>query len=196
MTWMLTATGACLDLRFIAADAICIDDVAHHLSQLNRFTGAACRPYSVAEHSLLVVQILEHAGETSPHVLQAALLHDAHEAYTSDLSTPMKQRVGTSWHAVEQQVAHAVRQRFGVLVPSKIAATRIQDADLTALSTERAQLMPDRGPEWACTVMHPPVDWVRLSERLHMTWQDWRQAFLDRYQELEFARELTRTAGV
>src|ERR1700754_1012877 len=47
MTWMLTATGVAFDLRFIKADAIDIADIAHHLAQINRYTGACRRPYSV-----------------------------------------------------------------------------------------------------------------------------------------------------
>lgn len=189
MTWMLTSTGACLDLRFIAEDAIGIDDIAHHLSQINRFTGACLRPYSVAEHSLLVVQILQQAGETSPYVLMAALLHDAHEAYTTDVSTPMKQVVGQAWHDIEAQVQHAVQRRFCVVTASAVWRNRIRDADLTALSTERAQLMPDTGPDWPCTHTHPPADWVRLADREAMTWRDWRQAYLDAFAELEFGRQ-------
>lgn len=188
MTWMLTATGACIDLRFIAQDAIRIEDIAHHLAQLNRFTGAATRPYSVAEHSLLVVEILEHMGHTSPTVLLAGLLHDAHEAYTSDLSTPMKQAVGSGWHAVETQVEHAVQMQFAVVAATRANADLIKRADLTALSTERAQLLPPDGPEWPCTRMHPPADWVDLQSRAAFTWQDWRQAFIDRFLELNAAR--------
>lgn len=188
MTWMLTSSGALLNLRFIADDAIRVEDIAHHLAQINRFTGACARPYSVAEHSLLVVQIMEHMGISNPHALLAGLMHDAHEAYTTDLSTPMKDAVGAAWHAVENQVKHAVRRKFALLVASQVAAHGIEIADLTALSTERAQLMPPDGPEWPCTRMHPPVPWVRLSDRLHMTWQDWRQAFLDKHAELEDAR--------
>ena len=187
MTWMLTATGACIDLRFIAADAIRLEDIAHHLSQLNRF-GACARPYSVAEHSLLVVQIMEHAGVTSPHVLMAGLMHDAHEAYTSDLSTPMKDAVGPAWHAVENRVKHAVRRHFSVLVASQSGAQAIKAADLTALSTERAQLMPPDGPDWPCTRMHPPISWAVLADRLRMSWEDWRQAFIDKHDELDHAR--------
>ena len=188
MTWMLTATGACLDLQFIAQDAIRIEDIAHHLSQINRFTGACIRPYSVAEHSLLVVQIMEDRGVINPHVLMAGLLHDAHEAYCTDLSTPMKAAVGPSWYAVENRVKHAVRQHFAVLVASQSGAHSIESADLAALSTERAQLMPPDGPEWPCTRMHPPISWVHLDSRHHWTWQDWRQAFLDKYAELEHLR--------
>lgn len=189
MTWMLTSTGRTVDLRFIGAEMICIEDIAHHLAQINRFTGACLRPYSVAEHSLLVVQILEdHMGITHPSALLAALLHDAHEAYTADLSTPMKQAVGAGWHAIELQVQHAVQRNFAISVASQAHADIIKRADLTALSTERAQLLPPDGPPWACTHMHPPITSIHLADRHAFTWQDWRQAYVDKFMELDALR--------
>ena len=188
MSWMLTATGAKVDLRWIGADSISLLDIAHHLAQLNRYTGACSRPYSVAEHSLLVVQLLEHDGETNPSLLQAALMHDAHEAYTADLSTPMKQVVGAAWDIEESRVQKAVLQRFALAEAFCRFASVIKHADMLALSTERAQLLPDSGPAWPVTQTHPPARWVDLSQRAGFDWQDGRQAFLDKFAELSLQR--------
>lgn len=191
MTWMLTASGANVDLRFIAQGTIDILDIAHHLAQINRFTGACSRPYSVAEHSLLVCELVERAIgilPADPSVLLAALMHDAHEAYTTDLSSPMKQIVGAAWSMEEQRIQHAVLKRFELLTASTSARTLIHWADLTALSTERAQLLPPGGIDWPVSRTHPPCDWWRFDERAEFTWLDWRQAFLDRFSELQFAR--------
>ena len=73
MSWMLTATGQQFDLRFIDDASISLIDIAHHLSQINRYSGACSRPMSVAEHSLFVLAIVESALPTaSPAVLLAA----------------------------------------------------------------------------------------------------------------------------
>lgn len=191
MTWLLTATGQTVDLAWLDAETIHLDDIAHHLAQLNRYTGACSRPYSVAEHSLLVAEILERERAIrSPAVLMAALLHDAHEAYCADISSPMKQVLGDGWRTTEHRIAHSVRARFGVLSASAAARELIEWADLTALATERAQLLPPCGPEWPASRSHPPIGWVRLADRDGMTWLDWKQAFLDRFAELNFARNL------
>jgi len=193
MTWMLTSTGQAVDLRFIGAPDISVLDIAHHLSQINRYTGAARRPYSVAEHSLLVCEILQsECGVRNPRVLLAALMHDAHEAYTSDLSTPMKQVVGEAWRREEARAEYAVQERFGLV--SVVAQHRdvLRWADLTALSTERAALMPKAGPAWPATTSHPPIDWWDFDARAKFTWTDWRQAFLDRFAELNYERRLER----
>lgn len=187
MTWMLTASGARVELRCIALDTICIEDVAHHLSLINRWHGATCRPYSVAEHSLFVAEILEREhGVTSPHTLLAGLLHDAHEAYIGDLSTPMKRLLGSPWDDEERRIEHAVRSAFAVRVPSAAAAALIKRADLQALAAE-----------WRDLIVHPydvppaapqPPAWIDLRSRAGMDWRDWRQAFLDRFAELDARR--------
>ena len=143
MTWMITATGATVDLRFVAHDTISLLDIAHHLAQINRFTGACIRPYSVAEHSLLVCDILEREGcVTDPSILQAALMHDAHEAYVSDLSSPLKQLLGEAWAIEELRVQSAVLRRFGLITSYSAARDAITWADLTALVTEKRDLLP------------------------------------------------------
>lgn len=191
MTWLLTATGAVVNLRFIRDDDISVLDIAHHLAQTNRYTGACSRPYSVAEHSLLVCEIVERAhGERNPSMLLAALMHDAHEAYTQDLSGPMKELIGEAWAAEESRIAHSVRARFRLLTAFAAARKQIAHADRTALATEREQLMPPGGPAWTVTASHPPIGWWNFAEREAFTWLDWRQAFLDRFAELNFARGL------
>jgi hypothetical protein len=187
---MLTATGAAVDLRFMAQDTISLLDIGHHLAQINRYTGACSRPYSVAEHSLLVCDILERDGVYSASVLMAALMHDAHEAYTNDLSSPMKQLIGDPWRLEENRIQHAVLRRFGLVNAFTSHKPRIKWADNTAQATERAALLPPDGPEWEVSSTHPALTWVDFKARDSFTWSDWRQAFLDRFAELQFARSL------
>jgi hypothetical protein len=187
MTWMLTASGTAFYLALIDPASISQQDIAHHLAAINRYTGAASRPISVAEHSLLVLEILKIYGVTDPSVLLAGLLHDAHEAYITDLSSPMKQLVGAAWDVQERRIQHAVLKRFKVLTAYASAADLIRRADLTALMTERKYLLPPTGPAWFCEATHPPIVWDFVS-RASMTWTDWRQAFLDALDALQFAR--------
>ena len=196
MTWILTASGKSLDLRFLLQDSIAIEDIAHHLAQVNRFTGACSRPYSVAEHSLFVAEILErNQAAVSPDILLAGLLHDAHEAYTTDLSSPMKDRVGRAWVEAEESVSFAVRRRFALLtVFAGTGGDLVKWADLTALSTERAALLPAAVPVWPVTRSHPALAWD-FEATARFTWRDWRDTFLERYAELDFARRNATTGA-
>lgn len=194
MTWITTATGAEVSLQQPRLASINLATIAHHLAQINRFTGAACRPYSVAEHSLLVCEIAEREFKLNPHGLLAALLHDAHEAFTNDISTPTKAEIGAPWAAFEQRFERLVRSAFAIHVPSTAHATAIKRADLIALATERAQLLPSGGTPWEVLHGVPTAPWVDLMSRKRCTarWSDWRRAFSERADFLDFRRQEQR----
>ena len=167
-----------------------IFDISWSLGQLNRFTGRCIRPYSVAEHSLLVCEIAEREHGLDVHGLLCALMHDAHEAYTGDLHSPGKRIVGGAWQAFEDAQARNVATAFALRGASVVHRQCIKQADLQALATERRDLMPPSERPWSILQGVEPIGWVRLDtpERRAMTWEDWRDRFLDRYHELDFAR--------
>lgn len=189
---MVTACGHEIDLHYPQAGTIVLADIAHHLAQINRFTGACQRPYSVAEHSLLVLEIVERLMPLDVHGRFAALMHDAHEAYTNDLATPAKGEVGDGWQQFEGRLQRTVLSAFGLHAATHTHQAFIKQADLIALATERAQLMPS-GPGisiWPCLVHVQPVQWVDLlsPERCTMTWADWRDRFKAAADALDFER--------
>jgi 5'-deoxynucleotidase YfbR-like HD superfamily hydrolase len=189
---MLTVTGAQVDLRLMMPDSLSVLDIAHALANINRFTGHCSRPYSVAEHSLLVADIMERELHIhDPAALLAGLLHDAHEAYTGDLHTPGKQLVGNAWFDFERRIEQPVRQALGGVVAHGIHRATIKQADLQALATERRDLLPRHHAQWDCLRGIEPISWVSLNtpERRQHDWEFWRDRFLDRFHELEFARE-------
>lgn len=191
--WILTANGNELDLVYPKPSAMPIQDIAHALSQINRFTGHARRPYSVAEHSLLVCEIVERLQPTiSAHGLFAALMHDAHEAFIGDVATPTKQMIGAGWHMLEDRIQQTLRSAYALHGPSSLHSHIIKQADLIALATERKQLMPPGGSPWEILQGIEPVGWVDLmcSGRTQMAWSDWRSAFKDRADDLDFARNV------
>lgn len=201
---IVTASGNEIDLHYPQVSTIVLSDIAHHLAQINRFTGACKRPYSVAEHSLLVMEICRRLMSMDVHGLFAALMHDAHEAYTNDLATPAKGEVGDGWHQFEGRMQRTVRSAFALHATTHVHAAHIKQADLIALATERSQLMP-AGPGtslWPCLVHVQPAHWVDLMspERRAMTWADWRNRFKDAADSLDYARndalyKPTHTAG-
>lgn len=191
MTWILTATGNEVDMALPRVGDINLKTIAHHLSLINRFCGATCRPYSVAEHSLLVCEILERRYSLNGSGLFAGLMHDAHEAYVNDMATPAKRQI-EGWSQFEAVFERMVRHAFGLHTSAHVHRAEIRSADLIALATEREQLLPPGGRPWAVLDGVTPITWVDLmsKDRLAFTWADWRQAFTDRADELDFARAL------
>lgn len=197
MSWMITASGR--EHHLVGASALLNiadpADIAHALALINRFTGHTSRPYSVAEHSLLVAGFAEAAGAT-PVVQLAALMHDAHEAYTGDVSSPVKWAIGQPWDAFEHAEAMRVQHQFGLRSAMTAARAQIRRWDLTALATERRDLtayMPGISTPWSIldTPGHevPACGTSRLntSARESLTWQEWRDAFSDRLETLRMA---------
>lgn len=145
MSWVLTATGREHDLtpagHHGTTNAPSLTEIAHSLAQINRFTGHCVRPYSVAEHSLLVCSIADHHG--ADHTVQfAALMHDAHECITGDVASPIKQVLGKAWADFEAAQQLIVARHYGLVDINFIYSKFLKSCDLTALATERRDLMP------------------------------------------------------
>lgn len=88
--WVQTGTGKAVDL--IAPTAASIDlfcDVAEGLSRVARFGGQVrSGPYSVAQHCVLGADAIYTETAKKDWAL-GFLLHDAHEAYLGDQTTPV-----------------------------------------------------------------------------------------------------------
>lgn len=126
MNFVPTASGKAFNIVKPDPDTITIEDIAHHLSQINRFTGATKRPYSVAEHSLMVSYIV------SPENAVQALLHDASEAYLNDVTTPVK-RLLPKYRDLETVVQKAICDKFHI---DFCLSEEVKQADMFALVCE------------------------------------------------------------
>ncbi len=148
-TTIATFTGRPLDLANPSPDGICIEDIANGLSNACRF---ACqvRFYSVAEHAVLVhdlVRVYEHG----PTLAAAALLHDAHEAYLGDVTTPLRAALGAAFDAyadLSKRMDTAVAHALG-LDPRSFNDPIVKAADAWALVIEARQVAPAEGWRWA-----------------------------------------------
>lgn len=136
MTWIQTLNGK-LNLEDPQPDQIHLGDIAHALSQLCRFGGHTPRFYSVAEHSVLMVQWEIQQGETDHGFLGAMLLHDAAEAYTGDVLAPHRALADMKgFNSRARRIKEVVRKRFGLVVAPDDEDT-IRHIDLRMLATER-----------------------------------------------------------
>lgn len=91
-------------------EEIHIGDIAHSLSLLCRFGGHCAVFYSVAEHSIIVAEVLEMMG-AEPVTVLAALLHDAEEAYLPDIPRPIKAHMREAV-AIYNNLEDAIDKKF------------------------------------------------------------------------------------
>jgi uncharacterized protein len=145
MTWMITATGRKVHPAALEPQDICAQDIAQHLAKICRFTGASRIHWSVAEHSMLVADILTAKHPHDYQLQLCGLLHDAPEAYLQDLATPVKSEL-LAYHALERAAWWAVTEHFGL--PLQMPA-EVKHADLVALATEKRDLMPAHPEPWS-----------------------------------------------
>lgn len=108
--WIQTYTNKKFDLVSPDPDSICIEDIAHALSHQCRYTGHTRKFYSVAEHCINVARLVAPGQEL------AGLLHDATEAYTGDLNTPLK-RMCPDFIKVQDNIERVLCEKFEVDYP-------------------------------------------------------------------------------
>lgn len=87
-----------------------IADIAHALSMLTRANGHFPRFFSVGQHSIQCCREAL-ARNYSPRVAMACLLHDASEAYISDITRPVKKYM-TMYLQIEDQLQSMIFEKF------------------------------------------------------------------------------------
>ncbi|MDO5648724.1 hypothetical protein [Paracoccus sp. (in: a-proteobacteria)] len=75
-------TYGLIDLTRLTARDVEAPVIADSLSKINRFNGRTPQPWSVAVHSVIVSRLV------NPRAAAWGLLHDAHEVFLGDLTTP------------------------------------------------------------------------------------------------------------
>lgn len=127
-----------------SASDVCIEDIAHALSQQCRFSGHTRVPYSVAEHS---VRVADRLRRHSREVRLWGLMHDASEAYLVDIPSPLKCTPAfMQYRIAEQALMLCVCERFGMDYAEPEA---VREADAALLALEVRDLMPAKPAHWA-----------------------------------------------
>lgn len=138
--WMQGHNGEAIDHDDPSRTPIKLDTIAHALAMIPRFGGHTRFPYSVALHSVHVSCLL--AEEYGNRGAIVGLLHDAHEAYVGDVTTPIKRFLGCGWAELERAWETRIAEEFGIeLWDDEDLLKACKHADLIALSTEREQLL-------------------------------------------------------
>jgi len=102
-----TFTGKYFDFTVMDPDTICIEDIAHALSNMPRFSGHTPKFYSVAQHCVNACLLAPE------HESLDALLHDATEAYMLDIAKPLKNLL-PDYSALEKKLEKVIAHKFQV----------------------------------------------------------------------------------
>ena len=169
-TWFPSRSGLTLDLLDPTLDMIVWSDIAESLAKACRFGGHCKGFYSVAQHSLVVAQLVPR------HLRAYGLLHDAHEAFTGDLISPLKALIGEPIRKIERRLDALIYEAAGIAPPTEEIAATIKRADVVALATERRDLVDtSHMTPWTILEGIEPAD---MTIRPYESWRHGRDRWL------------------
>lgn len=112
MSDMNTFTGKRFDPMKMTTEDIAMEDIAHALSLLCRGGGHLKYFYSVGQHSVNCMKEARARGY-SVRLQFACLLHDASEAYISDIIRPVKGYL-TNYLEIEDMIMQKIWNKFNL----------------------------------------------------------------------------------
>jgi len=161
-SFIITYTGRKVYPLDLKKEDICLEDIAHALSNKCRFTGHTVKFFSVAEHSVLVAQQIRGFSQLW------GLLHDAAEAYLPDIDTRIKPNFPQIIEA-ETNILNQVREKYGLDELTEEQKQELKDIDRQMAACEVARLMkncplaakPNKEPRLAIIISGWPPPYAK-----------------------------------
>ena len=172
---MNTYTGRQFAPMRITPEDVCLEDIAHALSLLCRGGGQLRWFYSVGQHSINCAREALARG-WSERMALICLLHDASEAYISDIIRPVKMHL-SNYREIEDMIMGVILDAFHLSPLSEGENRRWRQIDNEVLTHEVKALFPAE----ASSPTLPLVSEPDLSERAH---REIEAAFLAMAREL------------
>ena len=170
MSTMGTFSGRRFDPLMMTPEDVVLEDIAHALSLLCRGGGQLKYFYSVGQHCINCMKEAKARGWTQRMQL-ACLIHDASEAYISDIIRPVKVHL-SNYMEIEERIMDKIWRRFGLDDLTEEENRRWKQVDDDVLKLELMVLI--EGEENAvCEELCSCPD---LSER---SWRDVEEEFRD-----------------
>lgn len=134
---MNTYTGLKFNILDPHPDQINIQDIAKGLANTCHFGGQVKSFFSVAQHSMMVMEL------APDDLIKEALLHDAAEAYVGDCIKPLKVLL-PEYQAIEKRILEVIFERFGLditrLPEIKPMDKKIQQKEYAAFYKEEGEI--------------------------------------------------------
>lgn len=142
MSYITTYSKIHFDPTNPQQEHICIEDIAHALSLTCRANGHFKSFYSVGQHSINCMREAKARGY-SQKVQLACLLHDASEAYISDITRPVK-KILTEYHEIEEALQKKIWMKWLEEPLDEKEYAQIDEVDDTLLYYEFMFFMQER----------------------------------------------------
>jgi hypothetical protein len=162
------------------AEDVSVQDIAHALSQLTRYTGHLAMFYSVAEHSVRVSRLVPEVDAWE------GLFHDATEAYCQDLSRPFKRSPGMEVYKYYEALNYkAIAEALNLDQEPQ----SVKEADLILLAWEKRDLFrqcqhPETWAVWSAAKGECPTDKIPNHRLVPWTAMQAEFEFMNRFYEL------------
>lgn len=146
-TWITTYGGTRFMPTQPRAEDVHIADIAHALSLICRGNGHVKTFFSVGQHCIHCAREAEARGH-SPRVALACLLHDASEAYMSDVPRPFKPYL-TEYKGFEERLLSVIYEKYlgRALTATEQALVKTIDDDMLYFNMRDLLNDPPDGPE-------------------------------------------------
>lgn len=152
----ITYTGREIDIENFTEDDVCLEDIAHHLSNIQRFNGGLPTgiSYSVGEHCINLYNCANKTNWVRPSMMGFAedllaftLFHDASEAYISDIVSPVKAAL-PDYKNLEKYITEKIRIKLGICDGSfyrlTVIKANVEKMDKRIFLDEVETIIPER----------------------------------------------------
>lgn len=187
--YLNTWSGISFHLLNPSPEEVLLEDIAHHLAFQSRSVGAVTRDYSIAQHSLLVCDLVIRCitrqnlipssrshGSVVSYMAMQALLHDAEEYVTGDINKPLKTLIAPLLDPIAKKIKKVIGIKLGYDLINMPPI--IKHADNVAMATEKQQLYLPSKVKWH-DLPEPDTDIIAT-----MTSLEAEAAFLKKFHEL------------
>lgn len=174
-------------------------DVLLGISQTPRYGGQIFPPVNVANHSVAVAEQIERNGGC-PEAQMHGLIHDAAEAYASDIPRPIKDLIrddsgSSAYDEVEEAYLEAIREGLNVPEPDEhwkevktaddqVLAYEVLEMDRSESKSQAVELLSKLDTESWEKDPQTVVEEVNQTYDLARSPKESRAIFVDTYQEL------------
>lgn len=159
--WTQTHCGVAVDLLNPNSRTIGLLDICRHLSRILRYNGGGNPVITVAEHCVLGARMVHE------DIALEFLMHDAHEAYTGDITRPVIvaiQAICVMHGAmidpvaeIKRRLQRAIDKKWDLKTDARTMQA-VRDADLRMLQTERQQILGPPPKPWFLPDSVKPYD--------------------------------------